>query len=411
MANFQGFIGPSYQGSSFQADREQSMNVFPERIESQGGQSKSPYILVPRAGLRTFGVLGSCTAVLCVAQLNGRAFAIGQLGPQNYFYEVHSDGSATNYGSALAGDSRPQMEVSQTQILILSGGNGYVFNLHANTLTQITAAAFPAGAIKAGYLDGYGIVLEPNSQTFAISGLNDFTSWDALDFGDAEGEPGNVVSMVVDHRQLWFLGSTHGEIYIDTGAANFPIQRLEGAFFEQGCSAIDSAFKCDNTIFWKGGNRDGANVFWRANGYTPQRISTYAIEALVESYCVTADCTGYCQQIEGHTFARWDFPSAYGGLGATILYDVGEQLWHERGFWDGSLGLYRADLARTHMFCFGQHLVGSYRSGIIYAQSRKFKNDGCAPIRKLRAAPDLANGGKFNFYGEFRLLADVGAGR
>lgn len=358
------------------------------------------------------------SAVLAECAINGRGFAIGANGPNNFFYEVHADGSVTNYAVttptsgtlALAGDTRPQMEASQTQILILSGGVGYCFDLRSNVLSLITAAGFPAGAVKAGYLDGYGIVLEPSSQTFAISGLNDFTSWDALDFGDAEGEPGNVTTFVVDHRQIWFLANTHGEVYYNSGDANFPITRLEGAFMEQGCSAIDSAFKCDNTIFWKGGNRDGQNIFWRANGYTPQRISTYAIEALVDSYCHTADCRGYCYQEGGHTFARWDFPSAYGGRGATILYDVGEQLWHERGWWDSSLGDYRADLARCHMFVFGKHLVGDYRSGNIYVQSMEYATDNGAPIRRYRSAPDLANGGKWTFYGEFRLLTSVGIG-
>lgn len=361
---------------------------------------------------------GNSVAVRALCEINGRGFAIASNGPNNYFFENHADGTSTaypvttgtSYRYALPGDTRPQMEASQTQILILSGGQGFIFDLKANTLSAITAAGFPAGAVKAGFLDGYFIVLEPNSQTFAISGLNDGTSWDALDFGDAEGEPGNVTSFVVDHRQIWFLGNNHGEIYYNSGDANFPISRLEGAFMEQGCSAIDSAFRCDNTIFWKGGNRDGENIFWRANGYTPERISTYAIEALVDSFGDTSDCSGYCYQEGGHTFARWDFPSANGGLGASLLYDVGEQSWHERGWWDGSLGQYRADLARCHMFVFGKHLVGDYRSGNIYVQSMDYATDAGNPIRRLRAAPDLANGGKWTFYGEFRLLMETGVG-
>jgi hypothetical protein len=348
--------------------------------------------------------------VTAEVELNGRGFSMASVGPNSAFFEIHANGTATQYGFGLPGDLRPQMEPSQTQILILAGGQGFVFDLRSNVLSAITAPGFPAGAVKAGYLDGYFIVLEPASQKFAISGLNDGMSWSALDFGDVEGEPGNIVTFVVDHREIWFLGNNHGEIYYNSGDANFPIVRLEGAFMEQGCSAIDAAFQCDNTIFWKGGNRDGQNIFWRANGYTPQRISTYAIEALVDGFGDTSDCRGYCYQEDGHTFARWDFPSANNGLGASLLYDVGEQLWHERGWWDTGLGAYRADLARTHMFVFGKHLVGDYRSGTIYEQSMDYATDAGHIIRCLRAAPDLANGGKWTFYGEFRLLAETGVG-
>lgn len=376
------------------------------------------FVMVSSTGSVPMDPSGAISAVRAECELNGRGFAIGSNGPNNYFYEVHADGTVTNYAVTaptsstpyLPGDVRPQMEASQTQILILSGGQGFVFDLRSNTLSAITAAGFPAGAVKAGYLDGYFIVLEPNSQTFAISGLNNGLVWDALDFGDAEGEPGNVTTFVVDHRQIWFLSNSHGEIYYNSGDANFPLVRLEGAFMEQGCEAIDSAFKCDNTIFWLGGNRDGAGIVWRANGYTPQRVSTYAIEALIQGFGDVSDCLGYCYQESGHTFARWDFPSANNGLGATLLYDVGEQLWHERGWWDSSIGDYRADLARYHMYVFGLHLVGDYRSGNIYVQSMDLATDAGNPIRRLRSAPDLANGGKWTFYGEFRLLTSVGLG-
>src|SRR6185312_2771101 len=131
----------------------------------ESGATKSGYILLSRPGLRTFALLGDSTAVLAEVSLNGRAFAIGQIGATTQFYEVHADQTITSYGSPLAGDLRPQMEPSQTQVLILSGGLGYIFDLRSNTLTQITAPGFPAGAVKAAYLDGYFILLEPNSQT------------------------------------------------------------------------------------------------------------------------------------------------------------------------------------------------------------------------------------------------------
>jgi hypothetical protein len=348
-------------------------------------------------------------AIPALAALNNRVFAIAREGPANLFFELHRDGTATKYG-ALAGDRRPQMKVSQTQVMVLSGGLGYIFDLRANTFTPITDPDFPTGATKVDFLDGYFVVLEPNSQAFALSGLNDGLSWDALDFGDAEGQPGNTVSMVVDHRQIWFLGTNHGEIYYDLGASDFPIKRLEGAFMETGSAAIDGAFACDNTIFWLGTNDAGGVEAYRANGYQPLRISTHPIEKLIASFGDISDASGYPYKENGHLIARWDFPSARGGDGASLCYDVSSGFWHERFFWNARRGVEMGDLGRCHCYAWGKHLAGSWRSGEIYEQSMDYATDAGALIKRLRASPDLANGGRWTRYPELRILADVGVG-
>lgn len=410
MAKFAGFLGGTYQAAVQQADAEEAWNWYCENVDSQQGQTKASYVMRSKPGFKAFCSVTGASSVRAECSLNNRGFAIFQTGASNVFYEIKADGSTVSYGT-LPGDRRPQIVPGLTQLLVLVAGLGYAFDLKANTLARITDPDFPIGATKGGFLDGEFIVLEPMSQTFAISGLNDVTTWDPLDFGDVEGEPGNITTFVVDHRQIWFLGNNHGEIYVDSGVATFPFTRLDGAYMEQGAGdAVDGAFRCDNTIFWLGGNADGQGIIWRANGYTPQRISTHAIEKLIASFGSLSATTGYAYQEEGHTFARWDFPNAYGGRGASLLYDVASGFWHRRGFWNGTLGQYMADLARTHMFVFGKHLVGDWRSGTIYEQSMVYKTDAGAAIRRLRASPDLANGGKFVFYGELRLLMDVGVG-
>lgn len=349
------------------------------------------------------------TAVRAECALNGRGFAISQTDASNFFYELKADGSSVSYGS-LPGDRRPQIIPGEVELLILAGGLGYIFNLAASTLTRITDPDFPIGATKGGFLDSSFIVVEPNSQTFAWSDVNNGLSWDPLNFATATGEPGNVVSMLVDHRQLWFLCNNHTEIFVGTSNPDIPYQRLEGAYMEQGTDSLDGAFQCDNTIFWQGGNQQGRGIFWRANGYSPFRISNHAIEKLVQNWGDISDSSGYAYQENGHLFARWDFPNARGGLAATLLYDCSTGYWHTRYFWNATIGAYMGDLARCHMFVFARHLVGDWRSGNVYEQSQNYKTDAGAAIRRLRSSPDLANAGKWVFYGEHRLLMNVGIG-
>ncbi len=401
MPTLPGLVGGSYQGRSFAAVGERSKNFFPERIDSANGQ-KADAVLMGRPGLKRFVVLANASSVAAECEINGRAFTVASGG----FYEVLANGTAITYGPVAAG--RAQMVASQSQVLILAGGMGYTFALATNTLTQITDPDFPVNPARAAISDSYFLVLEQGTQNVAFSALNDGTSWDALDFANAQGEPGNIVSIIVDHRQLWLLSSTHAEIYYDSGDATNPWTRLEGAFSEQGCGAVDSAVKVDNTIMWLGSNPNGGGMVWRMNGYTPQRASTHAIESIWQSYPTIADASGYCYQEDGHTFYRLDFPSANQGLGATWVYDVSTALWHERTYFQN--GIEQADLGRTYMYAFGKHLVGDYQSGTIYEQSMDYATDDGAVIRGERTFPSAANGGKLTFYSTLRLLMDVGVG-
>lgn len=406
MSRFSGFIGGAYSGRAISSDAESSINFYPESVESQGGADNSPTILLSKPGLRYFtNLTGGASSVQALLSVNGRCFAVGG----NAFWEVFSGGTVTNRG-AIAGDTRPQLSANQTQVLILAGGMGYIFTLATNALVRVTSSGWPQGADKLAFLDGYFIALESASQTFAISAINDGTTWSALDFGSAEGQQGNMVTMICDQRQVWFQADSHTEIYYDSGSASFPIVRLSGAFMDQGSAAIDGGCKVDNSIMWLGGNPDGAGIVWRANGYTPQRVSSHAVENALQSYPTLSDATAYCYQDGGHTFYVLTLPSANGGLGVTWVYDVASGYWHVRGWWNASLGTYQADLARCHAFAFGQHLVGDYQSGNIYVMSQSVYTDNGTLIRRERTAPDLANGGDWTFYSEFTLTLESGVG-
>jgi hypothetical protein len=177
-----------------------------------------------------------------------------------------------------------------------------------------------------------------------------------------------------------------------------------------GAAAIDGICRIDNSILWVGRNPDGGGTIWRAAGYTPKPVSTYAIEQLIQSFGDISDARAYPYQEGGHAFARFDFPSANSGLGATLVYDVRENEWHERTFWDTALGVERADLARCHCYAWGKHLVGDYRSGTIYEQSMDYATDAGNAIRRLRATPDIANDAKLLSHSELRLQVEAGVG-
>ena len=185
---------------------------------------------------------------------------------------------------------------------------------------QITDPDF-AGAVTVGYIDGYFVFNQPDSQIIWVTSLLDGTSIDPLEFASAEGSPDGLVSLIVDHREVWLFGTNSVEVWYDAGLTDFPLTRIQGAYNEIGCAAAYSVAKLDNGLFWLGSDARGRGIVYRANGYTGQRISTHAVEFAIQSYNDISDAIAYTYQQEGHAFA-------VRGAGGAV-----ERLVVRLGFW------------------------------------------------------------------------------
>jgi hypothetical protein len=250
---------------------------------------------------------------------------------------------------------------------------------------QITDPDFP-GAVTVGYLDGYFVFNEPNSQRFWVTSLNDGTAIDPLDFASAEGNPDNVVSLMVDHREVWLFGSNTVEVWYNAGLADFPLARIEGAFMETGCLAPYSVAKLDNSVFWLGSDARGNGIVYRNQGYNAQRVSTHAIEWQIQQYNVLNDAIGYSYQQDGHSFYVLVFPAAQ----ATWVFDVSTGAWHERAFWDGVR--FRRHRSNCQANFAGQVVVGDWEDGRIYAFDPEVYQDDESTQRWLRSWRALPTG-------------------
>lgn len=477
MANFEGFIGPSYTAYSVNLDAQQSMNLYPEVDESGAGRNAKalfgrPGLTAPFTTLATTPVRG-----LWVGgdPLQGpeRLFAVGG----SNLIEISSVGGLTVRGGV--GDDgihSPAMILPNgNQLGVISAGNFYcdngsgpvqpsytnntgmcaVINLGAtgvvgwnsgalfdlsmvgNNITiggagylvtayisdqWLTIAAPPASgsyafsyalvvkAVSGTFLDGYFIVVRPSSKTFNISALFDGTSWNALDYGIKEGYPDNIECCWADHEQLWLFGSETTEIWQNTGNANFPLERIPGAFMNHGIRATYSIARLGSYgLAWIGGDQRGQPGAYVANGYSPKRISTHAVEKAWEGYSTIADAIGYSHLWRGHMFWTLNFPTA----DKTWVYDATSGYWHERGWWNGTAN--GRERGRCHAYCFGKHLVGDYSTGAIYQMSDGQYTDNGTAIHWNRTTPYKAQSAdasseRYQYFRQFILDMETGIG-
>jgi hypothetical protein len=398
MARF-GFCNGTYQSLSPQVDAEECFNWYPENPESPG--AKTAVALYPTPGKSVFCTLAG-PSVRGMFDFQGVCYAVSGA----TFYSISSAGVSTILGTVSSDNNPVSFTGAVNQILFASAGTMYVWNFVTSTLVTIptTTLFLATGVSQVTYIDGFFVALFSGSNAFQISNLDDATTWPLTNVQEVSVYGDNVIGMVTAYRQIGFLGNKQSVFYYDAGTPLTPLSPVSGGFIEQGMAAAYSGCFMDNSIFWLGQDQRGAGIMWRANGYTPQRVSTFATEYAWSKYSTISDAVTYTYQEEGHTFLVLYFPTA----NATWVYDAASQQWHRRGFWNG--GFYEADRSRCHAYSFGMHLVGDTITGNVYQQSIQIENDFGNPIVRTRIAPTITTELDRVFYHKLQLDCETGLG-
>lgn len=390
-------LGSSYVIRSVNAADNRMVNLYPEVIPEGG---KEPAYLQRCPGLAFQTSVGTGPIRGLWEHQNFLYVVSG-----SEFYRLTPNYTATKIGD-VTGTGPVSMTDNGTQIFIACNPDGFIYNTDTLQFAQITDPDFP-GAVTVGYLDGYFVFNEPNSQRVWVTQLLDGLSIDPLDFASAEGSPDGLVSLIIDHREAWLFGTNSVEVWYNSGDPLFPLTRIQGAYNEIGCIAPYSVAKMDNSVFWLGADPRGQGIVYRAQGYTGVRISTHAVEFAIQGYSNLADAVGYTYQQDGHTFYVLNFTDA----DTTWVFDAATGAWHERaGFRNGDFKRHRGNCqARFN----GKPTIGDYQNGKIYAFSLDvYADDGQIQkwLRRWRALPTGANDLKRTAHHTLQIDCETGVG-
>lgn len=392
------FVGQAYTGRSLNVNAQRCVNLYPE---IDGADGKNVLALHGTPGLALFATVGS-SAMRSMDVIGSKMYVVSF----NKFYEVLANATTTEKGTLLTSIGRVSIANNGTQVMIVDGTYGYIYNTSTGTFTQITDTDFP-GADTVCFLDGYFVFNKPNTGSFMITGLYDGSTVDALDIATAEADPDNLIAVLNDHRQLWCFGDFTTEVYYNSGNADFPFERIGGAFIEHGLAARWSIAKCDNGIFWLAQSKTGKGYIVKASGYAPQIVSTRAIEYQINTYSTISDAFAYSYIEEGHTFYVITFPTG----NATWVYDAATDMWHERAYRNtttGNLGRHRGN---AYAFFNGFHMVGDFENGKIYKMLLNTYTDNGDPIKRVRADRHISDGDMNNlFHSRLQVDMEVGVG-
>jgi hypothetical protein len=391
-------LGQSYVARSVNAAANRMINMYPEATPPPEGKDAGYLSRVP--GLRKLATVGT-GPIRGLWQYGGYGYVVSGA----RLYRIDTSWNSTVIG-AISGTGPVSMVDNGTQLFIAANPTGYIYNASTLQFAQITDIDFP-GAVMVGYLDGYFTFQEPNSQRFWVTQLLDGSSIDPLDFASAEGMPDDLISLFVDHREVWLFGTQSVEVWYNAGTAGFPFERIQGAVNELGCAATYSVAKMDNSLFWLGADARGHGIVYRANGYTGTRVSTHAVEIAIQTYEVINDAIGFTYQQDGHSFYILTFPTAQ----KTWAYDAATGAWHERaGFANGQFIRQRAN---CQMFFNEEVVVGDFQNGKIYAYDLEVFADDTLPqkwLRSWRALPTGTNNLKRTAQHSLQIDCEAGVG-
>ena len=276
--------------------------------------------------------------------------------------------------------------------------------MYALNFTQIptTDGAFSGGG-TVDTVDNYFVYNRPGTQQFAASdALSPITR--SLSFSSKDGSPDNLVSLIVDHREVYLLGERSSEVWTDVGSFPFAFQRIPGTSTQHGIAAQFTMARLGNSFAYVSRNDRGQGQVVMMNGYVPQRISTHAVENSIKDQYID-DAIAWSYQLEGHEFYVVTFPS----VDLTWSYDTSTGMWN-KWLWVDNENVYHRHRGNCVALFQGLILVGDWENGKIYQLDPENYTDDEGPIRRLRRCPHLVTDFVRQYFSTLQIQFQPGVG-
>lgn len=387
-------FGVGLQGKSPKATAQSRQNCYYE-FQPEGEHTK--VVIYGTPGLELFANLGD-TPIRGMHSFvgNSRLYVVHR----GTLWEINNAAIATNRGSLNTTSGRVSMADNGTQICIVDGTDGWIFNTSTNAFTEITDAQFPSSPTTVTFHNGRFLVSRGSTGEFYASDAYDGLAWTALMFATAESSPDNLVR--VDSRDeviLW--GELTTEFWADTGSGGFPYARIPGTNLQWGLASRWSVAPFLDSFAFLAKNSMGEVMVCYLNGYQPERISDYELEHTINNYSTVGDATGFAYMLGGHPMYQLNFPSA----GYSWLYDASTKLWSK---------LKSADINRhrveIHAHFVNKNYVSDYENGKIYRINQSVYSDNGDAIELELISRHVIDNDRNVAHHSLEILMETGVG-
>ena len=400
--------GGSYQAQSAAAAAQRCLNLYPEPLP-QAESEPIQFVHYPTPGLNLWCNLFQTVRYLYVTSQGHLIAVSGQT-----VNLVKADGTSSLLGRIQSGSGPCRMQDNGLVCVVVDGSaNGWYFTVPTDggdgygKVTEISDPAF-YGANTVTVLDTFFIFDDPQTNHWYVSPANyagNSTPFDSLYIASKTSYPDNVVGVTVLGQTIWIFGTQTTELWYNSGAADFPFQRIPSIMADQGCEAPYSIATNYGQVFWVGRDRSGHARVYMGEANETKPVSTFAIEQALNGYGDLSGATGYTYQQDGHQFYVVTIPDT----NKTWVFDAVTGLWHERcSYENGQEVRYRPNCFAA---AYGKVFAGDYWYGRVYEVRADAVTENGAPIKRQRAFPHLLTDGRRAIHRKFMLDMQNGAGQ
>jgi len=419
---FNGFIGGAYKLDNVEIANQRCVNLYVNQIETADREAQQLYLKCTPALKSLMDLDYGTIRLIHVDGLETDDNGYSQ--PDRMFvvsaekvFKLTYNGSWTSTLVGSLGTTTGPVHAASSSIefgvtVFVDGSNdNYAYEqTDATTETFRTFAVAGYGSVpkatRVRWLDGFFLFIIKNSNTFYVSDVNALNV-DPLSFAKAEGDPDSIVSLEILNRDAWFFNKKSIEIFNNTGAADFPLERVQGGFIEVGCLAPNSVGKIEGTLVWLGRNANGQGVIYAAKGPQHVQISTNAINDAISGYANPESATAFTYQSGGDLFYIINFEET------SWAYEFTTKEWHERCYTNETNGELERHRAQFCVFFpdYGNHILGDYENSKLYEYSDQIFKDNGNTITRIRTSPHISNNFLSVFCKRFYLDMKVGVGK
>lgn len=274
---------------------------------------------------------------------------------------VTSGGVVTSLGD-LTGSGRFIAAATATRAILVAGGAA-----DSTNGTTITPVVMPDGRLagSVAQLNGYFIIPELDSARFYWIEPGQ-TNPDGLNFATTESSPGFILKVERVGDELWFFKQEGIEVWVPTGDADLPFQRVPGRNYDKGCRSKDTVCRYDNSVAWVG--NDG--IVYRGDS-SPVRFSDHSLEEQIRKSSID-DLRAWQFEVDGHKVYCLTM------TGGTWGFDVSSGQWSE-------FKSYGYDYWRAYVGDAGENftIAGDSEEGILYELDPEASNDNGDVLERI----------------------------
>jgi hypothetical protein len=276
------------------------------------------------------------------------------------FCRLEEDGVVTNIGALITGQTSFELAPSFNEMAICEvsdTGRGFVYDAAADTLTEITDAAWVSSR-DVCTIEGLAVWCPYDGSPIFYSDQNDFLNYSPLKYFDAEQLPDKNRGVINVRNNLFVLGEESIEQFRTTPDTNIRFVSVAQGQVMVGYLAGKTLYK--NTFAFLGKKQSDAYGFFAfGQGDAPKISSEFVDEILNNEYALEEleTCRAFRYVWKGHEIICFNLPRH------TFAYQNDRWSLMESQFNGPSFqSRWRANLM---LHCYGFYIVGDLESSAI----------------------------------------------